>query len=67
MPTLIFERGFRVIIYYNDHEPAHVHVKKAGLEAKIQLEPVQTMDNYGFSDSEIKIALELWTSEKEVK
>ncbi len=59
MPTLVFERGFKIIIYYNDHEPAHVHVKKAGFEARIQLEPIQTIENYGFNQSDLKIALEL--------
>lgn len=37
MPTIHRESGFRVVIYPNDHEPAHVHVMKAGGEAKIQL------------------------------
>ena len=37
MPTIHSEHGFRFIIYPNDHEPAHVHVWKAGTEAKIQM------------------------------
>jgi len=30
MVTVHRERGFRVAIYRNDHEPAHVHVIKDG-------------------------------------
>lgn len=30
MVTVLREGGFRVIIYKDDHEPAHVHVQKDG-------------------------------------
>ena len=35
MPTVHREAGFRFIIYFDDHEPAHVHVWHAGSFAKI--------------------------------
>jgi serine phosphatase RsbU (regulator of sigma subunit) len=35
MPTIIRERGFEVMIYPNDHRPPHVHVWKAGKEARV--------------------------------
>jgi len=28
MPTIIRQEGFRIVIYPNDHFPAHVHVIK---------------------------------------
>jgi hypothetical protein len=34
--TVLRAQGFRVVIYANDHEPAHVHVFGDG-EAKIHL------------------------------
>jgi hypothetical protein len=34
--TILRESGFRVVIYLDDHKPAHVHVIGAG-EAKIDL------------------------------
>lgn len=37
MVTILKEGGFRIVIYTNDHAPAHVHVIKAGGEAKINL------------------------------
>ena len=38
MPTVLFEEGFRVMIFPEDHEPPHVHVLKAGGEAKIRID-----------------------------
>ena len=45
MPTIIRERGFQVMIYPNDHHPPHVHVWKAGKEARIGLSPVALWDS----------------------
>lgn len=45
MPTIVRERGFDVMIYLNDHSPAHVHVWKAGKEARIGLSPVELLDS----------------------
>ena len=43
----------RVVIYSNDHRPAHVHVIGAGKEAVFELNcppgPVVLRENYGFS------------------
>jgi hypothetical protein len=45
MPTLIQDYGFRVVIYLNDHPPPHVHVKKAGRQARVGLLPVELWDS----------------------
>lgn len=37
MVTVLRIDGYRVVIYANDHRPAHVHVIAAGGEAKINL------------------------------
>lgn len=37
MVTILRDRGFRFVIYLNDHEPAHVHAIKGNGEAKIDL------------------------------
>ena len=37
MVTIHRERGFDVVIFTNDHAPAHVHVYRGGGEAKINL------------------------------
>ena len=46
MPQLFTVFGFRFMFYSNDHEPIHVHVVKAGTEARFQVEPeVMLLDN----------------------
>jgi hypothetical protein len=37
MATVLRESGFNCRIYSDDHEPAHVHVVKAGVEVVIDL------------------------------
>jgi hypothetical protein len=37
MPTVLRQDGFDVMIYTDDHPPAHVHVRKAGGEVVINL------------------------------
>jgi hypothetical protein len=37
MPTIIRQDGFRIVIYPNDHLPAHAHIIKADGEVRIDL------------------------------
>ncbi len=52
MPTVMLIDGLRVVIYPNDHEPAHVHVMGDGCEARFALHgadgQVELIENYGF-------------------
>jgi hypothetical protein len=52
VPTVFVYDGFRFFFYSNEgdpREPMHVHVMKAGCEAKFWLRPVVTMAaNKGF-------------------
>ena len=51
MPTVWRFGGFRVVIYPNDHHPAHVHVTGAGCLAIFNLHcphgPVELRERYG--------------------
>ena len=53
MPTVLCFDGLRVVIYPNDHRPAHVHVIGGGCEAVFDLHcpegPPELRENYGFS------------------
>lgn len=40
MPTIYRQDGFEVMIYTNDHRPAHVHIFKAEAEVIINLSTV---------------------------
>ncbi len=57
MPTVARIGALRVVVYPNDHRPAHVHVIGAGCEAVFNLNcpggPLQLREDYGFSIAEI--------------
>lgn len=57
MPTVLSIHGLRVVIYPNDHRPAHVHVTGNGLEAVFNLHcpegPPDLRENYGFTRKEL--------------
>ena len=58
MPTVVRFDGLRIVIYPNDHRPAHVHAVGRGYEAVFDLNcpvgPVELRENYGFPRREIR-------------
>jgi len=58
MPTVLRLNGLRVVIYPDDHRPAHVHVIGAGGEAVFLLNcpdgPPELREAYGFSSKEVR-------------
>jgi hypothetical protein len=58
MPTILRFRGLRVVIYPNDHTPAHVHVIGGNSSARLQLNcphgPVVLWENFGFSPPQLR-------------
>lgn len=58
MPTVMTIAGVRVVIYLNDHRPAHVHLLGHSNKAVIDLfcpnGPLAIRENYGFSGSELR-------------
>jgi hypothetical protein len=64
MPSVLTVFGLRVVVYPNDHRPAHIHVIGGGCEAVFKLNcpygPVELRENFGFSRKDlIKVGLEL--------
>ncbi len=57
MPTVLAIFGLRVVIYLNDHRPAHVHVQGNGCEAVFDLHcpggPPDLRENYGFPKKDL--------------
>lgn len=57
MAVVLRFEGYRVVIYPNDHRPAHVHVKGAGVEAVFVLNcpggPPELRESFGFRSVEI--------------
>jgi hypothetical protein len=59
MPTLIREAGYRVMMYFNDHNPPHVHVFSAEKEARVTLDPIELKTNLGFNTHEVRDILDI--------
>jgi hypothetical protein len=58
-PEVLRIEGYKFAIYPNDHEPKHVHVRKAEYQAVINLEPgIEVRNNYGFRNKEIRRILQ---------
>jgi len=57
MATVLRVFGIRVVIYPNDHRPAHVHVIGSDHEAVFNLHcpygPPELRENYGFLQKEL--------------
>jgi hypothetical protein len=53
LPTVLRFGGLRVVVYPNDHRPAHMHVIGRGHEAVFNLNcpegPVELRESYGFA------------------
>jgi hypothetical protein len=58
MPAIQRIDGLRVVIYPNDHSPAHVHVIGRSAEAVLELHcwegPVTFRESYGFRKRELR-------------
>lgn len=58
--------GLRVVVYPNDHRPAHVHVIGRGCEAVFNLNcptgPVELRENYRFPKRELSRILDVLTA-----
>jgi hypothetical protein len=63
MPTVFRQEGFAIDVYTFDHEPAHVHIWKAGKEIVIDLgesaEAPSIRENNGMKKNEVRKAYSL--------
>jgi hypothetical protein len=57
MPVVFRDKGLRYFFYSNEgypREPAHIHVKGDGCDAKIWIDPaVAICDSYGFNSRDL--------------
>jgi hypothetical protein len=67
MPTVMRIGGLRVVIWPNDHRPAHVHAKEANGEAVFNLHcpggPLELRESFGFRLSELNSIEEALTAQ----
>ncbi|MCY7272298.1 MAG: DUF4160 domain-containing protein [Phormidesmis sp. CAN_BIN44] len=65
MPTLLRQDGFDIRVYFDDHDPPHVHVFKAGGQAKIELGRLDVLPSLilvqGMSVKDAKAAISIVT------
>ncbi|AEC16383.1 DUF4160 domain-containing protein [Gallibacterium anatis] len=69
MPVILRFKGYKLFFYSNEGnplEPPHIHVRKAGNEAKFWLEPVSLAQNDGFNAKELKELLIYISTQKEI-
>lgn len=66
MPTVLSLRGFRFMIYTEDHPPPHVHIWYQGNEAIIEIESSFARDKSGFNRRELARALTILEQYREV-
>jgi hypothetical protein len=66
MPWTFRIYGFVIGFYSGDHEPIHVHVKKAGCEAKVDLKDLKIIKSKGFKKHELNNVLKLVEKYQEV-
>jgi hypothetical protein len=69
MPVVFREGGLRYFFFSNEglpREPRHIHVKGAGCDAKIWLEPeISIAESYGFNSRELGRILRTITANRE--
>lgn len=46
MPTVLRVKGYRFIIFTNDHNPPHIHVQHAEGAVKVELDPIRIVEYY---------------------
>ncbi len=69
VPTVMRIDGLRIVVYPNDHRPAHVHVIGRGFEAVFNLNcpagPVELRENYGFPRRELSYVVDVLSADLE--
>lgn len=66
MPTVLRSGGLRVVIYPNDHPPAHVHVLGPGWVVVINLMRFEVREVINCSEREVRRALQLISDHRDV-
>ena len=54
MPTIFRYRGYAIVVYPNDHPPAHVHVEGPDRRVVINLDDLSTRDRFGIPRPEMR-------------
>lgn len=70
MPVVFRQSGLRYYFFSNEGappEPAHIHIKGGGRDAKIWLAPdIAIADSYGFNSRELSTILRIVTDNRDL-
>jgi hypothetical protein len=66
MPTIHRQDGFAVMVYTDDHLPAHVHVWKAGGEVVINLDDASIREINDMGRRDVRRAVEVVKANQEL-
>ena len=59
MPTILRREGWRIVVYPNDHPPAHVHVIGPGWVMVVNLLGLEVRETIGCTEQEARRVLRL--------
>ncbi|MDR0830943.1 MAG: DUF4160 domain-containing protein [Prevotellaceae bacterium] len=66
MPTALKLFGFKFYYWAREHKPIHIHVQKAGAEARFVIDPeVELIENTGLKPHELALAEEIICENRE--
>jgi len=54
MPTVFKKDGFRFFFFSDEHIPKHIHIEKADMYVRIELESSKVTDSYNVNIKEVK-------------
>jgi len=59
LPTIFKIDGYRFFFFSNEHTPEHIHIEKADVYARIELETLTVTDSYNLNSKELKKLIKL--------
>jgi hypothetical protein len=60
MPTVAIVAGMAILLYYDDHDPPHFHIRAANFRAKVAIHDLSVIEVVGrMKPSEIR-AIQRW-------
>ncbi|MDA3909058.1 MAG: DUF4160 domain-containing protein [Sulfurimonas sp.] len=59
MPTILKIDGYRFFFFSDEHNPQHIHIEKADVYARIELDTLKVTDSYNLNSKELKKLLKL--------
>jgi len=66
MPTIFKKEGFRFFFFSDEHTPKHIHIEKAEMYVRIEIESIKVTDSYNITLKDIKKLQKIVEENKEI-